>query len=126
MTTTLETIVLGLLLVVLLSYRRGFRASLGIRNLHLPMWCPEPTLTCISYSTMCPLSFTWMTCVLLPAEEEEELPHLRLRPRRQGRLHVRPAHFGITGTLTASTGSLTSRTPPSATADTPGSMTISS
>src|SRR5207247_10958398 len=77
MTTTLETIVLGLLLVVLLSYRRGFRASLGIRNLHLPMWCPEPTLTCISYSTMCPLSFTWMTCVSLPAEEEE-LRHLRL------------------------------------------------
>src|SRR5437762_13260935 len=77
MTTTVETIVLGLLLVVLLSYRRGFRASLGIRNLHLPMWCPEPTLTCISYSTMCPLSFTWMTCVLLPAEEEG-LRHLRL------------------------------------------------
>src|SRR5437762_5066963 len=77
MTTTLDRIVLGLLLVVLLSYRRGFRASLGIRNLHLPMWCPEPTLTCISYSTMCPLSFTWMTCVLLPAEEEE-LRHLRL------------------------------------------------
>src|SRR5436190_4675835 len=77
MTTTVETIVLGLLLVVLLSYRRGFRASLGIRNLHLPMWCPEPTLTCISYSTMCPLSFTWMTCVSLPAEEEE-LRHLRL------------------------------------------------
>src|SRR6266704_2729398 len=77
MTTTVDRIVLGLLLVVLLSYRRGFRASLGIRNLHLPMWCPEPTLTCISYSTMCPLSFTWMTCVLLPAEEEE-LRHLRL------------------------------------------------
>src|SRR5213596_3449392 len=77
MTTTLETIVLGLLLVVLLSYRRGFRASLGIRNLHLPMWCPEPTLTCISYSTTCPRSFTWMTCVSLSAEEEE-LPHLRL------------------------------------------------
>src|SRR5436309_12692507 len=77
MTTTLDRIVLGLLLVVLLSYRRGFRASLGIRNLHLPMWCPEPTLTCISYSTMCPLSFTWMTCVSLPAEEEE-LRHLRL------------------------------------------------
>src|SRR5438034_11670748 len=121
MTTTVETIVLGLLLVVLLSYRRGFRASLGIRNLHLPMWCPEPTLTCISYSTMCPLSFTWMTCVLLPAEEEE-LRHLRLRPRQQGHLHVRPDRFGITATLTASTGSLTSRTPPSPTADTPGSM----
>src|SRR6266496_2201742 len=93
MTTTVETIVLGLLLVVLLSYRRRLRASLGIRNLHLPMWCPEPTLTCISYSTMCPLSFTWMTCVLLPAEEEE-LRHLRLllllllhlQSRRQPRL----------------------------------------
>src|SRR5437867_13424805 len=118
MTTPLETIVLGLLLVVLLSYRRGLRASLGIRNLHLPMWCPEPTLTCISYSSMCPRSFTWMTCVLLPAEEEE-LPHLRLRPRRQGRLHVRPAHFGITGTLTASTGSITRRTPPWAPVNTP-------
>src|SRR6266536_1584397 len=96
MTTTVETIVLGLLLVVLLSYRRGFRASLGIRNLHLPMWCPEPTLTCISYSTMCPLSFTWMTCVSLPAEEEE-LRHLRLLLRlrlqlqlqRRSRLHRR-------------------------------------
>src|SRR6266496_602287 len=92
MTTPLETIVLELLLVVLLSYRRGFRASLGIRNLHLPMWCPEPTLTCISYSTMCPLSFTWMTCVSLPAEEEE-LRHLRLQLQQQllrrSRLHRR-------------------------------------
>src|SRR6266536_5182894 len=91
MTTPLETIVLGLLLVVLLSYRRRFRASLGIRNLHLPMWCPEPTLTCISYSTMCPLSFTWMTCVSLSAEEEE-LRHLRLLLQQQllQLSHLRP------------------------------------
>src|SRR5207249_10222069 len=104
MTTPLETIVLGLLLVVLLSYRRGFRASLGIRNLLLPMWCPEPTLTCISYSSTRPLSFTWMTCVSLSAEEEA---HPHLHPR--GHLHVRPVapvHFGITATLMESTGSL--------------------
>ena len=42
---TLETMNLGLLLVVLLSYRRRFRAPLGIRYLLLTMWYPEPTLT---------------------------------------------------------------------------------
>src|SRR5437773_8387647 len=109
MTMTLLPIVLGLLLVVLLSYRERLRASLGIRNLHLPMWCPEPTLTCISYSSMCPRSFTWMTCVSVSAEAAAH-PHLH----PQGHLHVRPvapAHFGITATLMASTGSLTRRTP---------------
>src|SRR6266498_5810806 len=82
MTTPLETIVLGLLLVVLLSYRRGLTAPLGIRNLLLPMWCPEPTLTCISYSSTRPRSFTWMTCVSLSAEEEElRRLHLHLHAR---------------------------------------------
>src|SRR5437773_5274162 len=106
MTTTLETIVLGLLLVVLPSYRRGFRAPLTIRNLLSPMWCPEPTLTCISYSSTRPLSFTWMTCVSVSAEAGVH-PHLH----PQGHLHVRPVrpvHFGITATLMASTGSLKS------------------
>ena len=66
MTTPLEKIVLGLLLVVLLSYRRRFRPPLRIRYIRLTMWYPEPTLTCISYSTTCPITFTWMTCVSLP------------------------------------------------------------
>src|SRR6266496_1673620 len=123
MTMTLLTIVLGLLLVVLLSYRKRLRASLGIRNLHLPMWLPEPTLTCISYSTMCPLSFTWITCVSVSGEAGvhphlHPQGHLRVRP-------VRPVHFGITATLMASTGSLTRTTPHWAAANTPGFMTIS-
>src|SRR6266513_4714377 len=67
MTTSLEKIVLGLLLVVLLSYRRRFRRPLGIRYIRLTTWYPEPTLACISYSTTCPITFTWMTCVSLPA-----------------------------------------------------------
>src|ERR1044071_3782462 len=83
MTIPPETIVLGLLLVVLFSYRRGVRANLGIRNILLPMWYPEPTLTYISYSTTRPVCFTWMTCVSLSA------PHPQLRachhvpPRRR-------------------------------------------
>src|SRR5216110_2101615 len=123
MTTIVETIILGLLLVVLLWYRRRFRASLGIRNLHSLMWCPEPTLTCISYSSTRPLSFTWMTCVSLSAEAGV---HPHLHPR--GHLHVRPvapAHFGITATLMASTVSLTRTTPHWVVANTPGFMTIS-
>src|SRR5947207_12561 len=66
MTTPLEKIVLGLLLVVLLSYRRRFRPPLRLRYIRLTMWYPGPTLTCISYSTTCPITFTWMTCVSLP------------------------------------------------------------
>src|SRR5207249_12178245 len=123
MTTPLETIVLGLLLVVLLSYRRRFRAPLDIRNLLLPMWCPEPTLTCISYSSTRPLSFTWMTCVSVSAEAGVH-PHLH----PQGHVHVRPVVpvlFGITATLMASTGSLTRITPPGVVANTPGCMTNS-
>src|SRR2546430_12826236 len=66
MTTPLGEIVFGLLLVVLLSYQRRFRPPLRIRYIRLTMWYPEPTLTCISYSTTCPITFTWMTCVSLP------------------------------------------------------------
>jgi len=67
MTPPLENIVLGLLLVVLLSYRRRFRTPFRIRFMLFTMCCPEPTLPCISYSTTCPITFTWMTCVSLPA-----------------------------------------------------------
>src|SRR5437762_6042289 len=99
MLTTLETIVLGLLLVVLLSYRRRFRAPLSIRYLLLTMWYPEPMLTCNSYSTTRPLSFTWMTCVSRPAEEEvrrlrrqvhREHQHQRRRQQRH-----QPAHRAL-------------------------------
>src|SRR2546423_14810222 len=86
MTTSLEKIVLGLLLVVLLSYRRRFRPPLRIRYIRLTMWYPEPTLACISYSTTCPITFTWMTCVSLPAvvaRLAQLLLRLRLLPLLQ-------------------------------------------
>src|SRR5215472_17172479 len=44
---------------------------------------PEPTLTCISYSSIRPLTFTWMTFVSLPPAAGARL-HLH-RPRRQPR-----------------------------------------
>src|SRR2546430_13703386 len=66
MTTPLGENVFGLLLGVLLSYRRRFRPPFRIRYIRFTMWYPEPTLTCISYSTTCPITFTWMTCVSLP------------------------------------------------------------
>ena len=63
-------------------------------------------------------------CVTLSGGEV--LRHLH----QQGHLHVRPvavrpAHFGITVTLMASTGSLTRTTPRWATANSPVFMTIS-
>src|SRR5438552_1166135 len=66
MRTLLTPIGLGLLLVVLLWYRRRLRVPLGIRYLRLPMWYPEPTRTCISYSITRQVTFIWMTCVSLP------------------------------------------------------------
>src|SRR5262249_58465587 len=85
MTMTRDKIILELLLVVLLSYQRRFRASLGIRNLRLPMWCPEPTRNCISYSSTRPLSSSWMTCVSLPPEEGG---HLHLLPQLPQQLRL--------------------------------------
>src|SRR6201988_4808561 len=89
MGTPLETIGLALLLVVLLSYRKRVRGHLGIRNIRLPTWCPEPTLTCISYSSTRPISFTWITCVSLSAEEERRRLPLRGLPRPQPQLRPR-------------------------------------
>src|SRR5882724_1113416 len=84
MRTFLETIVLGLLLVVLLSCRWRLRAPLGIRYILLTMWYPEPTLSCTSYSTTRHPTFTWMTCVSLPPAAAARL-HLRRVARARRR-----------------------------------------
>src|SRR3954471_2885244 len=90
MTIPLEKIVLGLLLVVLLWYRRRFRAPLGTHNILLTMWYREPMLACILYSITCPVIFTWMTCVSLSVAGARLLPLRQLPQRLRRRRRLRP------------------------------------
>src|SRR6266550_3197752 len=88
MRTPLTPIVSGLLLVVLLSYRRRFRTGFHIRNIRLTMWYPERTLTCISYSITRRVTSTWMTYVSLPAEEDRRRQHRQLQPLLRQQLQL--------------------------------------
>ncbi len=47
------------------------------------MWYPEATLPCISYSLTSPVTFTWMTCVSLPAAAGRLHRHLLRQPQQR-------------------------------------------